>query len=156
MDLKLSWVEGQLDLTIENGQLATDRGLVTMVLISLFSDGRAKPDQVLAPDQQDLRGWWAEDPADPYGSLLWTLRRSKHVQETANQVRDYVLHALGHFLRQQIASSLEVECRWQRDDVLEISIAMARGNARRWQYLWDGLRAETLQVGGVLLKLDFA
>jgi phage gp46-like protein len=64
-DLALTWDEqqGAADLALIDNDLASDRGLETAVLLSLFTDRRAQPDDVPpSGDPADRRGWCGLDP----------------------------------------------------------------------------------------------
>jgi phage gp46-like protein len=67
---------GHGDLVLAGQDLARDDGLESAVRLSLFTDRRAKPEQLHAgDDRSDLRGWWGDiHPAvadDESSSLLW-------------------------------------------------------------------------------------
>jgi len=62
-DFKMKWdtdlMEG--DLEVENGDLAHDGGLETAVLMSLFTDRRARDDDKLLDEEaRDKKGWWGD------------------------------------------------------------------------------------------------
>ena len=70
------------DWLLQQPSLAGDDGLDTAVILSLFSDARARAgDDTPAPD--DLRGWWgdafAAKTGDRFGSRLWLLGRRKQL-----------------------------------------------------------------------------
>src|SRR4051812_11864908 len=88
-DLALVWDEsnGSADVALIDSDLASDAALETAVMLSLFLDRRAQPDD--APpsgDPNDRRGWWADQFADTEGDLvgsrLWLLDRSKLTGDT--------------------------------------------------------------------------
>ncbi len=59
LGLTLNKEEGTGDLTLKNGEIATDaQGLKTAVIVSLLSDARAKEDQPLPDGSNKRRGWW--------------------------------------------------------------------------------------------------
>ena len=85
-DLSLAFnsERGVFDLVLSPGEspdLQGDDGLLTALLISLFTDRRAHDDDPL-PDERvgvpsDMRGWWGDyfetERPDPIGSRLWLL-----------------------------------------------------------------------------------
>ncbi|HFV5416512.1 TPA: phage GP46 family protein, partial [Escherichia coli] len=50
------------DITVTHNGLSRDEGLVTQVLICLFTDARADDDDVIPDGSGDPRGW----PGDTY------------------------------------------------------------------------------------------
>ena len=78
--IALSWNDGvgAADLAVNaSGALAEDDGLQTAVVLSLFLDARARPDDGA---EGHRRGWVgvAFTPEDRVGSRLWLLKREKH------------------------------------------------------------------------------
>ena len=65
-DLALHFAPGawSADLSILGGDLATDDGLRTAVIISLFTDARARADDPLPEADADRRGWWGDCGSD--------------------------------------------------------------------------------------------
>lgn len=156
MDLRISWGDAGADLSLEDGDLAVDEGLVTPALVSLFSDGLAELDQSLPPLEQDRRGYWAQDPSDPYGSLLWTLQREKVTRETAARAKDYAEKALAWLVQQGIARSVVAESQYLPGQVLSLDVQITRGTARRWASLWEAVEQARIRTGGLLLQLSTA
>ena len=66
MDIRLSYTPGStlqlgsIDLRLDGASIETGRELETSVLISLFTDRRARKDDRLPTDSDDLKGWWAD------------------------------------------------------------------------------------------------
>lgn len=114
-DLALVWsnATGDADLAMIDNDLASDRGLETAVLISLFTDRRAETDdKPPSGDERDRRGWWADQFAafqgDRIGSRLWLLDRSKRTNETALRAKEYALEALAWMLEDRVVASINV------------------------------------------------
>ena len=143
--------QGQADLAFEAGDLQMDRGLRSAVLMSLFCDARAREDEVAAGD--DPRGWWAEDPGDPWGSRLWLLSRAKRTGETLQLARDYVVSALRWLERNGCAERVDVAAFYGPRGELALNVSVIRGRARRWEHLWAGEQAHSDVVGGVQLTI---
>jgi len=144
------------------GGLRSREALQTAILIQLFSDARARDDDIL-PDDLDpnRRGWWGdgvdraeEQGAYDLGSRLWLLRRSPLTIDTAARARDMVIEALQPIVDQGAVASFDVECesfyqdpRWGGPErgILAIGI---RGYARdgavsydeKFEVLWDQVR----------------
>lgn len=136
------------DVALEGGQLVAEHGLLTAVIVSLFSDRLAQEDDPLPFEDSDRRGWWADIvppvPADKIGSRLWLLHREKQTQETLLRAGEYAREALEWLVEDQVAERLEVEAEWVRTGVLGLRIAIhrPRGEAARLRFAiaWEGVR----------------
>lgn len=152
-DLALSYDADLLaaDLMLDGARLATDDGLATAILVSLFTDRRARPDDRLPDRETDRRGWWGDafPPAiagegDRIGSRLWLLYREKSTDETLERAKDYVREALQWLVDDGIAASIEIEARWLEPrgpwGRLDMTIGVVRpdGTRERYQHLWEG------------------
>ena len=73
MTIGISW-NNQLsrgELTINHDGLSRDEGMVTLVLICLFTDVRADTDDIIPDNSSDPRGWPGDTFSDyPWGSKL--------------------------------------------------------------------------------------
>jgi phage gp46-like protein len=118
-DLALVWSTelGDADLSVIaadiDEDLATDRGLQTAVLLSLFTDRRAETDdKPPSGDATDRRGWWADqfaaDEGDRIGSRLWLLDRSKRSNEVVLRATEYAREALAWMLEDRVVSGVDV------------------------------------------------
>lgn len=123
-------LERGADMALEGFALATDDGLETAVILSLFSDARAMDDDKLPAGQSDRRGWWADawadQPGDRFGSRLWLLRPAKQLQQSLNLARDYAEEALAWMTADGVASRVEVETFIPRDEVLGMIVRIFR------------------------------
>jgi phage gp46-like protein len=136
------------DVSIERGQLATEHGLLTAVMLSLFTDRLAEDDDALPFGGSDRRGWWGDAvppvPGDRIGSRLWLLHREKQTRETRLRAEEYAREALGWLVEDQVAERLEVEAEWIRSGILGLRIAIhrPRGEAARLRFAiaWEGVR----------------
>lgn len=115
------------DLMMSGGLLQEDGTAETAIIISLFSDRRAEPDDELPVGHDDRRGWWGDamplanaDAAegDRIGSRLWLLKREKQTQETLNRARGYIEEALAWTIADGVFASLDVTVSWVADGVL--------------------------------------
>lgn len=150
-DLAVIWDEarGDADLAVVDNDLVSDAGLQTAVILSLFTDRRAEPDN--APpsgDPTDRRGWWADEfldnEGDRIGSRLWLLDRSKSTGEVALRAKEYVLEALAWMIEDGVVTKIDVATAvaGQR---LTIALTLARPAASpltmRFSHVWDALAA---------------
>lgn len=147
-DIALQFLPGawSADLTIVAGDLAHDDGLRTAVTISLFSDARARADDVLPDADADRRGWWGDlangDSNDRTGSRLWLLARSKAIPESAIRARDYAREALDWLVEDRIAASVDI-------DVTLLSVSAARATAAL------AIRVTIVRPTGARLTIDY-
>lgn len=149
-DLALTWspATGDADLSLIDSDLASDTGLETAVLLSLFLDRRAEPDDVPpSGDPRDRRGWWADElsdvEGDRIGSRLWLLDRAKRTGETKLRAKEYVLEALAWMLEDRVVASIDVEVE-TTDRALIITVGLQRPGrdpvSFRFAHTWDHLQ----------------
>jgi phage gp46-like protein len=151
-DLALTWSAkaGNADLLLIDSDLASDRGLTTAVLLSLFTDRRAETDdKPPSGDARDRRGWWA-DPfstveGDRIGSRLWLLDRSKRSNETVLRAQEYVREALAWMLEDRVVSSIDVTIE-TTESALLIAVGLQRPGrdpvSFRFAHTWDHLQED--------------
>lgn len=156
-DAALNWYDFGADINIENGDLAADNGLATGVLISLFSDARAPSESILPPGEKSLRGWWGDlDTTEKTGSLLWLINREKTISEVAERAREYCEECLRWVLDEQIAERITVETTLIKPQSLQIKILIERGTAKKYSYLWDGVKEYAgVTIQNTSIKLQF-
>ena len=96
MDIALRFdpERGYYDLAFEE-DLATDPGLETAVVLSLFTDRRALPADALPGGGNDRRGYWADAFSERLqGSRLWLLSREKELESVRRSAEVYAQEAL--------------------------------------------------------------
>lgn len=146
-DIALQWSldAGGADLLIENDDLASDEGLRTAVLLSLFTDRRANDDDVLPGEDDDRRGWWADEflqvEGDRMGSRLWLLDRSKRTADVVPRAEQFAREALAWLLEDRVAAAVDVTAT--ADGIvlrLDVTITRPTGDAVSFQFshAWDG------------------
>lgn len=127
--------------------LALESGLATAVLLSLFTDARALPDDELPLGQTERRGWVgdefmgaADTEATPgagqgWGSLLWLVLTGKAAADVPERARFYAGQALAWMVRDGVVDRVDVAAQW---------VATAGGTRDRL-----GLRVTLWQPGEV-------
>jgi len=92
------------------------------VIISLFTWGRARPDDQLPGDER--MGWWGDSYApvqgDRIGSRLWLLARAKITQHTPKHAKEYAQEALAWLIDDGVASEVVVQA--ERAGLSQISL----------------------------------
>lgn len=143
-DIALVMGEFGGDLVVDGLDLARDDGLETSVIISLFSDRRATPEQVPAElPRDDLRGFWGDvRPAvegDQTGSLLWLLAREKQTPQTKARAEQYCREALAWLVEDKVATAVDVATEYVAMGWLLIQIDIYRpdGSAVRYRYDYE-------------------
>lgn len=150
-DIALIWnpALGEADLAMNGGDLATDGGLQTAVIISLFTDRLANPGDPIPDGTADRRGWWGDMPLDPgaqdtapsgpdlTGSRLWLLERALQTQETLNQARAFAEESLAWMVTDGVAGSVSAAASFPRDGWLQLDIAITQqGSATSFAFAW--------------------
>lgn len=132
-----------IDLNIKDGDLESDDGLETAVLISLYTDKRATQEEVPF-GQSSRRGWWGDMfpdvDNDQIGSKLWTIDNEKQLLENIPIRENIISDALGWLVEDGVASDVAVVSSYpERGQVLDqITITRPSGDSSRFDVLWDG------------------
>lgn len=126
--------------------LASESGLRTAVLISLFTDRRARTDDVIPDGTADRRGAWSdhylEHPNDSEGSRLWLLAREKELPHVLSRAREYALEALQWLIDDGVARAVSAQAEWVRRSVLGIRVTITRADGTLYQDVFSyGLEA---------------
>ncbi|EML0364368.1 phage GP46 family protein [Providencia rettgeri] len=129
---KADWLQGSGDL------LAGD-DLQTAIMISLFTDGIAKPDDKL--DESYRRGWWG-DLGNNYniGSRLWLLDREKLTKSVASKAEDYAKESLKWLIDDGVVSFFEVATQIVYPNRLNMIIRYHRPGDKgdlRFYWVWE-------------------
>lgn len=158
-DIGITWnttaMEGLIAFSIANNDLIMDDGLVTSAIISLFTDARARDDDVL-PDSlspvenRDLRGWWGDETSekkgDSVGSRLWLLERSKVTAEVLQQAKAYAKDALQWMIDEGAAAKIEVvaERGGVRGDQLWLGVSIIKSTGEEKTFKFNLAWEETV------------
>lgn len=134
------------DYVIAPVGLTEDDGLETAVLLSLFTDRRAEPDDALPGSDVDRRGWWGDawldTPGDRIGSRLWLLSREKQTAAVLGRAQQYGREALDWLIVDGIASAVDVVASIPRNGVLALEIGITRPAnppiRYRFERFWSG------------------
>lgn len=151
-DLALTWsnATGDSDLTMIDSDLASDRGLVTAMILSLFTDRRAEDDDnPPSGNVDDRRGWWADQFAavegDKIGSRLWLLDRSKLNNEAVLRAKEYVLEAWQWMLEDRVVESIDVTVERLANGLIfagELQRPSGDRVSFRFAHAWDNLQED--------------
>lgn len=140
--LRMSWDNSaqRADLVMTDGGLATDEGLGTAVLLSLFSDAAAQQgDEVPASDR---RGWWGDRfstaAEDVWGSRLWTLDRAVPSQEALRRTEDFARESLAWLVEDGVAERIEaIAAREGERRFVRVEVWRPADLAPSWSHVWE-------------------
>jgi len=134
-DISVVWNGVSADWVVINSGLLEEDELQTAVLLSLFTDRAALPDDPLPTGADDRRGWWGDAML---GSRLWLLRRAKQTTETLTRAKDYIIEALSWVIDDGIALRVDVLVSWQKLEFLAAQIAIVRndGTSLQIKFAW--------------------
>lgn len=166
IDVSLSFNQDRFDfdLTLQgegtSRDLQGDDGLLTAVIISLFTDRRANADDPL-PDERvgvpsDRRGWWGdhilEDEArDPMGSRLWLLTREKDQASVVARAQQYADESLAWLIRDRHVGNLRVIASrvapgYLGLDVQALPLPGMDAKTREWNFVYDYANATPVKI----------
>lgn len=94
--------------------------IATAVLISIFTDAAAEPDD---GQEGDPRGWWG-DPT--IGSRLWLRHRAKQTPATLLLARADIEAACAWLIADGVAAAVDVTTEWTRPGVLGAQVIVRR------------------------------
>lgn len=137
------------DLALDGLLLQDDDGLLTAVLLSLFTDRQARPDDQLPNadiGDMDRRGWCGDDlnddPADRIGSRLWLNEAAKQLDAVRASDRDYGNEALQWMVSDGVASKVDVRALSPSSGMRALAVAIHRPDqsVTRFQFenFWSG------------------
>ena len=124
-DTLISWnpKTGYGDWVLSGAQLMTGSDLLTAILISLFTDRVASPDDVIPDGTNNPRGWIGDvGSAYPIGSRLWLLDRSKQTSDVLIKARGYCKEALQWLIDDEVVVKFDITTEWTRSQMLGIQI----------------------------------
>lgn len=139
-DIAIFWENNHGAFALEDGDMATDAGMETAVIISLFTDRRAGEDDELPATETDRRGWWGntyELRGDEIGSKLWLLRREKQMDVVARRAEGYAREALKWLVEDKVAKRVDVAGSIPRPGWLLLDIKIWRPDATLKNFKYD-------------------
>lgn len=182
MDVGLFFTSaGIVDVRLTNRDLDSGRDLETALIISIWTNRRARDDDRLPDTSGYLGGWWGdtfpEKLADEIGSRLWLLSRETRTQATLNRAKEYLIEAVQWLLDDGVADRVNVSVEYdkRRLDTMLFQIEIYRPGTGlatfKFDYAWqqfdfltvaeqaslDGIIAQNylrLETGDALLQED--
>ena len=140
-DIEIVWNLTHGSPRLVNGDLATDGGLQTAVIISLFTDARADDDAELPAGERDPRGWWGDKlgstSGDVTGSKLWLLSREKQEKRVMMLAEQYARESLQWLVDDRVAEKITVAASNPRQGWLYLEPAIYRARQRVTSFKFD-------------------
>lgn len=133
--------DGRFDIAIEGNDVKADNGLRSAIIVSLFSDRQAEPDDEISDGTNNRRGYWADQYTGPdgarLGSRLWLLSRSKQTQQVLDRARDYCLEALQWMLNDGVASAIDAQTEWLDRKTLGITVQIFKADGQPYDDVFE-------------------
>lgn len=132
-----------LDGAAPNLGFKTDETLRTAVVLSLFTDRRARSED--APAGERL-GWWADSTLrttnDGLGSRLWLLQRATQIPDVLIRARDYAKEALQWMIDDGVVASVDVVTQFAYNPnalLIDVSLRRPEGDpvTLRFHKTWE-------------------
>lgn len=124
-DTATIWVRdlGRADWAMDGLVLLEGSDLETAIIISLFTDREANPDDVISDGTRDPRGWIG-DVDQPYkvGSRMWLLDRAKQTTETLRRANDYIAEALQWLVADRVVARFDITTQWSAPTMLAATV----------------------------------
>lgn len=119
--------------------LVSGADLYTAVLISVFTDATADPDDVIPDGSSDPRGWWAGD----IGSKLWLRSRSKATATVPALIQNDLTQALAWLIEDDVVASITVTASYVDAKTVGGTIVFKRRDgarmAVRFSRIWENI-----------------
>ena len=134
-DLALQLIDGhQVSPVLWRGDLIVDDSLRGAVLVSLFTDAEASPEQLqeagLDASPAERRGWWGDAVSsiagDRIGSRLWLLARRKRMASVLPEAKRHAEDALAWLVSGGLAQTVTVTPSLGVADELLLDVEIAR------------------------------
>lgn len=135
---------GRSDWVLIGAQIQSGNDLQTVLLISLFTDREADPDDIIPDGSTNPRGW-VGDVGQPYkiGSKLWLLSRAKQTKDTLARANSYIADALKWMLDDGVVARFDITTEWTRASQLGAKVVAYRNDgtsmALNFASVWKGI-----------------
>ncbi|CAN5788783.1 phage GP46 family protein [soil metagenome] len=134
---------GRGDWSLSGAMLQAGNDLETAILISLFTDREASPDDVIPDGTNDPRGWIGDADQDyKIGSRLWLLDRAKQDRATLQRANDYINEALQWLIDDGVVARFEVLTEWTKSTLLGAKVVAYKNNGpvpMNFSWVWKAI-----------------
>lgn len=145
MTIRINWhLPAGGDIEVTHNGLSSDEGLVTLVLICLFTDAPAADSDVIPDGTDDRRGWPGDSFSDfSWGSKLWLLDREKLTESVRLRVENYASLAMQPLLQTGYARTAQVTAVIVSSERIDFTVILTRPDKstltvdikKRWEAL---------------------
>jgi phage gp46-like protein len=147
IDFKIAQdANGILSIQVQNATPQIDSSLEPLIIASLFTDRRITAADALPAffdtTQTNQGGFWGDDyPSDgstpgvqarPHGSLLWTLKKAKQIEDTRALCILYIKDALQWLIDNYYATAVDVSAWWAGDGYLASNVVCTLPDGSQW------------------------
>jgi len=133
--------EYHFDISLAGSDLRTESGLRSAVIISLFTDARAEPSDVIPDGSTERRGCWMDSypdiQGDQMGSRLWLLGREKEIAETLRRAQSYAEEALQWLITDGVVTAVQVTAERVRSTVLGLVVVLTLKSGGQFEDVFD-------------------
>lgn len=144
-DTSTIWMRdlGRGDWALNGANLQSGNDLETAILISIFSDREAAPDDDIPDGTNDPRGWIGDvEQQYKIGSRVWLLTRSKQTQETLRRANDYIAEALQWLIDDGAVARFDITTEWTAASMLGARVLAYKTNGAaaplNFNWAWKG------------------
>lgn len=144
-DIAISWdaAHARGDWTVTGPDLTTGNDLETAILVSLFTDRMAAPDDVIPDGSGDPRGWWGDQgETHQIGSRLWLLERAKQTTDTLQRAYDYIAEALQWLIDDGVVARFDITVQWVSGGFLGAQVVAYEQSgttvSSAFKWVWNG------------------
>lgn len=135
------------DWVMQGTQPAIGGDLGTAILISIFSDRLAEPDDKIPDLTSDARGWWGDLEEDyRVGSRMWLLSRSKQTPDVPIRAKVYLAEALQWLIDDGVVMKFDIETEFVGNQ-LHAGVTAHRSDgttvAQHFSWVWNALAPTT-------------
>lgn len=140
-DIRLSLINNEGSLSILSGDVDSDLGLETAILISLFTDARAAEDDTLPDNSLSKRGWWGDSFLEAsLGSKLWLISRASITSSLLEDAKKYAKNCLNWLIEDGVAQAVEVSVERTDMSTIHITVSVTRpkgDSATSFKYFYN-------------------
>ncbi len=132
-----------IDVVWDGGLVDNEAGpdIITSVIISLFSDGRATIDAGI-PDHE-RRGYWGDVTL---GSRIWLAFREPLTQQNMVGMQQSAEAALAWMIADKVASSVDVTVERISRSAVKLAVVVYEGDGVLWSGAWKVTKDQVEQL----------
>ena len=145
-DTSTVWIRelGRGDWNLDGADLQNGNDLETAILISLFTDREANPDDVIPDGTKDPRGWVGDlEQQYKIGSRIWLLARAKQSPETLRLASDYIAESLQWLIDDGVVARFDITAEWSAPSLLGAGVVAYQNNGSsipmNFSWVWKAI-----------------